>query len=618
MVLSAISLAVEYPETDKLSVIDRHYAAPVFSARLAGRDVRVAVGRIDKSRAADGVVFAALYHIRPDGTKKRIGVCESRASAALVDPVDIGAFANVQLFHARRASGGGAGGGPPDRRLNLSGMLTARGGAATPRGETVPTPRGIASPRMAHTTPNRESAVSIAPAVPIESTRVSWVARWMHDPGYDVLAPAPGDVFAAVVAALAPAGFATSVAALRASVAADVTAADFAARRETFVAATGRVRDLATKMARLKNRVTPELKTRAVVAAKRTGTGELSDIVVEAASVKARYETLASEKTALERFMRARYHGMETAETLAQFKIYIQTRYVADELAQRILEDLLCMKVLMFSRTACTHGDIDGVLMADVTDHGQRNAPRAARKFMLMQRDSATKIAALAYAGRTLLEPVDLPRALTDTLAERRRPRAVAPRDDALFCSVCAVAIGTLAECAPYPCTGAGEWFRDERRLPDFAILSTYPTWRRALCDTWPDAHFKMNGATFASVDHYCASYKCSQSHPDQAAMFSIESGDPRARAPVFGGGSLLTGLVDKTYTLARGHTARLAARAAKFAQHRDLAAALVATRDAEIRVRGTPGVPDAPDLDMMRLRATLRGAMPAASATTL
>jgi predicted NAD-dependent protein-ADP-ribosyltransferase YbiA (DUF1768 family) len=596
MVLSAISPTVEYPESIHVCVIDRAYAAPVFSARLAGRDVRVAVGRIDRSRAADGVVFAALYHVRSDGTKKRIGVCESKASATIAEPADIGNFANVSLFHTRRTSGGGGGGGNSPR---------GTGDASSPRTESAaPVQQAV-----------RRSAVFVAPPVAIRPTHASWVARWNHDPGYVVLPAAPGDLFAAVVAALAPAGFATSVAALRAAVAADVVPADFAARRETFVATAGRVRELATKMARLKHRITPDLKSRAIVAAKRTGTGELSDLVAKAAAVKTQYETLSAEKSALDHFVRSRYGGMETAETLAQFKVYIQTRYVADDLAHRILEDLLGTKILLFSRTACTHGDIDGVLMYDVTDRGQRNAPRAARKYILMQRDAPTKIAALAYGGRTMLDPNDLPRALADTLAERRRPRAVAPRDDALFDSRCAVTIGLFAECAPYPCTGAGEWFRDERRLPDFAILSTYPTWRRALCDEWIDAPFKMNRATFASVDHYCASYKCSQSHPDQAALFSMESGDARARTPVSGNSSsLLTGLVDKTYTLARGHSARLAARAAKFAQHRDLAAALMATLDAEIRTRGAPGVPDEPDLDMMRLRAELRAAKSPAS----
>lgn len=605
MVLSAIVPEVEYPETTDIDAADRNYAAPVFSAQLAGRPVRIVVGKLNSSRATSGIIFAALYISNLDNSKKRIGVCEVSTIDArarkLTDPVTITAFSHIRLFSPQLTgilSGKTGGGGAAAADITGMSRKSSDGGATTNPNSTLRNAliRGI--------------LISAQPI--LSATRTSWVARYFRNPEYCNITSPSKDIFTAVVSAMRYIGFTTSVAALRAAVVAETQPADFAAKRDTYLIIAGRIRDLSLKMSRIAHTITPSLKSRAIVASKRTGTQELPELLTVAAESKAQYVAYITERGALSRLLRMRYIGMQAIDTFEKYKVYLQTQYIADEFAHRVLEDLLSIKIVIFSKAAFISGDMEGVVEPDVSDLAQRNAPKSSRKFLLLQRDSPLKMNVVLYSKKGLCNVGDLSNDLVKHLAMRRRPRTRILFTHRLCDDMCALTIGATADDTPYPCMGTGEWFHNERRLPDFAVLSTYPKWRQVLDDSWVDAVFVLQGRTYASVNHYCASRKYIHSYPDRAASYTIESGDVRSRGDVSAYHITSATPMDRTYTRAQGIDDRLLARAAKFEQHPDLVAILLATGTAELRLRGNKDTPDEPATDFMQLRNTLLHTSPA------
>jgi ribA/ribD-fused uncharacterized protein len=119
-----------------------------------------------------------------------------------------------------------------------------------------------------------------------------------------------------------------------------------------------------------------------------------------------------------------------------------------------------------------------------------------------------------------------------------------------------------------------------------YQALAGVRHWRRMLSNFWP-ADFTLAGRTYRTVEHAFQAAKIALVDPAAAERFALDSGDELAR----GDG----GVARRHRKLALLDAARLrswdegkhevmrAAMAAKFGQHADLRAVLLATRPAEL-----------------------------------
>jgi predicted NAD-dependent protein-ADP-ribosyltransferase YbiA (DUF1768 family) len=147
-----------------------------------------------------------------------------------------------------------------------------------------------------------------------------------------------------------------------------------------------------------------------------------------------------------------------------------------------------------------------------------------------------------------------------------------------------------------------------ETLLVDFAQLATSKqNWRKWIADDWCRAPIRVNGKTYASVEHCCAAFALATEFPDVAQQFAIESTHPWSSI------STTKAIADIKES---GPAARVRmmspavqriARAAKFAQHPDLALILCATYPALILSQPHTRSVKEPDICLMRLRETLR-----------
>lgn len=161
----------------------------------------------------------------------------------------------------------------------------------------------------------------------------------------------------------------------------------------------------------------------------------------------------------------------------------------------------------------------------------------------------------------------------------------------------------------PPPGKGVNEHVADAR-----AYAALPPDWRRMLSNFWP-CELRLDGLTFASVEHYYHHCKYARTAPDFARRFAIESGSAFCRDPAraktaggkTGGAFRPAGTpVDADFMASKPAQAAAFRRAmaVKFALP-PLRDVLLATRDAELW-HGTRGVRPHLVIPLMQVRAAL------------
>ena len=452
----------------------------------------------------------------------------------------------------------------------------------------------------------QRGAINISSPSPIEVSN-TWISTIMHNNKYTELVSTntpsinSKDIVAAISAAICAAGYNTSPAALRALAAEDVSLADFESRKDAYLTAIHRSRDLATKITHLKKVILPALISR---------TKNSPQIQPELTAAKLRRDELVAECRAIHAFVIARYPNMETVDTLAKFKVYIQSSiYIADDFIIRILERALKIQIIVFSTRAYKSHDLSAIVAT--AGHRELNS---AKSFVLVSRIAANNVSSIAYNGNTLIPYADLSSALIQKCKSTYilritylKPTIMAVAG--LYNPECAIAIGNNTDATAYPCTGPSEFCLRETLLVDFAQLATSKqNWRKWIADDWCHSPIRVNGKTYASVEHCCAAFALATEFPDIAQCFAAESMHSWSRISA----SKAIEDIKKSGPAERVRMTSPAvqriARTAKFEQYPDLAKILCATYPALIlgQLHIINSVRE-PDICLMRLRETLR-----------
>ncbi len=158
------------------------------------------------------------------------------------------------------------------------------------------------------------------------------------------------------------------------------------------------------------------------------------------------------------------------------------------------------------------------------------------------------------------------------------------------------------------PGEGVHERIRD---VSAYAALAQVPDWRKRLSNFWV-ADFTLDGQSFRTVEHCFQAAKIGLVSPEKARSFALESGSALAK----GDGNaarkqrklvLLDGAQLAAWE-ARKHGVMQAAMKAKFSQHAELRAVLLATRPAELWHGTGRGQPPSRIYDLEQIRAELAG----------
>lgn len=651
MAESRLDPGLVYPVRRELEAADKDFDAWVYETPLDGVRTAVAIGRPrDTFMAEHGVIVYPVYRIQDEAVEGQVGLYEVREDQVpnVLDedgelrperlgppvlypgldagraPVMPGADTATQQQQPAAASAqAGGGGGADAARAQNEGMETAE-----------------------------ESAAARKAYRPARGAQ--WIQKFMKSAKYHVVPNPPnGDcLFASIRQGLEARGRAVTVAELRAQLAAEANqslfeeySTQYAMARAEFDEASAVTKRLTAESRGLKRRMRGAERSAQMA------------IASQAETVTRDLRAENEKREAAEEYL-GELEFMEGISNLAGMKAVLQSqKYWGDTWAVSTLERLLNVKFIIFSKRAFDEGDLDNVLLCGQNNDGvlERRGTFEPDFYLLLglsgNDSGSTHYELISYDGERALDfarlpyrvrylvltrclernagPYSLIPAFRDELARVQPagdvesadsgPGGSAPVGKAVFQMYGKSAGG------PRPGEGTGETL-GRHDAQEFADLAAIPNWRRLISDDGPSAAdvkgskcrecLEIDGKRWATVRHYALAARYAAEHPEFRELLSYDSGgkvgrDVDVAARVVKGarpkkGDPVAPAADAEAD-AQEMEAERRAREAKFAPGTRANKALVATRDAALRlyVRGAPAQAAT---GLMQLRDELAG----------
>jgi len=338
---------------------------------------------------------------------------------------------------------------------------------------------------------------------------------------------------------------------------------------------------------------------------------------------------------------------MKNIDTMDKYKDYIKTSsFWADAWAISTIENLLNIKVIIFSETAYTEKSYDSVMNCGEINSKIEATGTFKPDFYIMATYSGDHYRLITYKNKKILGFTEIPYKVKIMIVKKcleknsgiyyliqdfRNFKAKlgidadegAISEDAeadehminsdLYSLNNVFMFHIKAQIKPGPGEGTKEKIAKDQ-IAGFIPLSQIPEWRRKLSDWWV-APFKVDGHRWSSVEHYIQAAKFKKGYPDFYVLFSLDNGEnPLTTDPTI---AHKTGemkmkkflpknvKVDTDYDLGRGDEERKVALLAKFSQNPDLNEMLKLTANARLDIFKSGSAPK-PDIELMRVRKEL------------
>ena len=368
------------------------------------------------------------------------------------------------------------------------------------------------------------------------------------------------------------------------------------------------------------------------------------ELISEAGKLKAQYKEKVAERKAKEALQTEYVGYMKNIKTLEQFRAYIKTSgFWADAWTISTLERILNVKFIIMSEQ-----EYDNGALASVLNCGEVNSVISERgifspEFYIIATYSGDHYRLITYKHKRIFTFREIPYGLKILIIKKCMERnsgvywliqefrnmkaalGIDPdvgkpveNDDEHLGDLCdsdvVFVFGEKASGVAKPGKASGEKIA-QSKIPDYVDLAKNKDWRRKLDDKWSGMVMTIDGAKWASVEHYMQYAKYKKGFPDFAALFSIDSGNKigtDVKMAVAAGEEGKSGKkvlrpanvsADADFALGRKEEERKIALDAKFSQNEDLKQILMATHRAQLSkfVDSDEAVMDVP---LMRLRS--------------
>lgn len=463
-----------------------------------------------------------------------------------------------------------------------------------------------------------------------ESAKNNWMEKYMKNNNYDIIDnEGGGDCFFAVIRdAFHQIGHQTTVQKLRDILAQEATDELYMHYRTLYVNFFTEIQLKIKEMNDIKKTIA-EMKKRIKDITDKT---ESKKLVQDVKDINIRFQRIKLEKEDSEELMKEFKH-MATIDTFDKFKEFIKTsNYWADTWAVSTLEKLLNIKVIILSKEAFEHGDLDSVLQCgQLNDSHLEQQGNFKPDFYIMTCYLGYHYQLISYKHKRIFKfneiPYDIKVLVINKCIEKNAgpyyliqdfrnlktriglsPDEGAPTDsdeeylvDDLYEPEIQFMFHAKSAGNAKAGKGSGEKIV-ETRMTEFNFLNKDPSckdWRRKLDDSWI-APFQLDNHRWSSVEHYYQGAQFKKGYPDFYLQFSLDSGTDISKDIVIAraAGSKSGKLKDKilrpknvkfdadfmeTDLIMRNVEERNSALEAKFMQNADLKKLLAETKKAKL-----------------------------------
>ena len=485
----------------------------------------------------------------------------------------------------------------------------------------------------------------------------NWIQIYMKNENFEIQdVEDNGDCFFAVIRdAFKQIGHNTTVAKLRALVAHEVTEDIFEEHKNLYTSLVGQIQEYNKELSDIKNKIEKEMNQRAKNA--KDNKFELKAILEETKELKEKHKLLLKNKQVTQSMIDEDVTNFDKIHSIEDFRAFIQTsQYWADSWSISVLEELLNVKLIVFSERSFMENDLHNVLLCGEVNKniGQKQIFEPDYyictcfrgdhyKSISYKEKKILKFHEIPYHTKTLILNKCLERnsgsfyiipdfknmkTKLGLIEEEEEDDTDNITDSNIYDKNIVFEFYRYSNNAPKPGKGVNEKIPSDKRS-SFIDLAKISSWRRKLDDSWDESPFELDGKKWLSVEHYYQSSKFRKQNPDFSNLFSLNNKDSdisksvdlalcagsktgrvigKAKKQVKGNSTLLrpkTVEIDPDFYGERNQQERGKAVLAKFQQNEDLKNLLFNTKDAML-VRYVHGSPAEKDNILMNIRYKL------------
>lgn len=345
--------------------------------------------------------------------------------------------------------------------------------------------------------------------------------------------------------------------------------------------------------------------------------------IVKEASILSQRHKQVKEELAMTKELLKEYIFMKDVKTLGDFKKIINTcDFWAETWAISTLERILNIKLIILSSQQWKANDIDNILQCGQLNDKileERNEFKPDNYIIIDYTGDHYRL--ITYKNRgafTFSElPYDIKVLVVNKCMERQAgPYYIIPEFrnfadelnidikesnesdikliNSLYNNDIVFQFYNKSNGKPLPGKGTGESIPSDK-VKDFVELSKMKEWRKKLSNSWTEHPIKLDGLTWLSVEHYYQGNKFKIDNPEFYKLFAMESSSDISKDPELAkAAGSKTGkkgtqqvrdkkiLIDKEFDK-QSRIIMEKAMYAKFTQHEELKAILIATKDAKL-----------------------------------
>jgi hypothetical protein len=680
MVSSNINPKINYVENRTIEDEDKGHASSVYEIELFDIPIAIVIGKPKYTFAQHDVIFYPIYIISNDKIKSQIGVFEIETNKALsvvdndgdlelskINEPIVYSFVNekfikksnsnpqmydvvspVKPLSSTTSTDSSSDDSSSEDELDKIGRISKKKKSSKEKDleKEVETERkkGIFIIDKNFVQPDTLIEETTDIDVPYkENVRDKWIAKFMKNEMYNIQeVETNGDCFFAVIRdAFKSIGQNTTVDKMRTLLSNETTDEIYREQRLVYTQLFTEQKSIEKQIEDIK-KINAEYKKR--MKHKKITIEESNQIQEEVNKLKIEYAKKKQELQNTVKMIDNDIGYMKNIDTMDKYKDYIKTSsFWADAWAISTIENLLNIKVIIFSETAYTEKAYDSVMNCGEINSNIEKTGTFKPDFYIMATYSGDHYRLITYKNKKILGFTEIPYKVKIMIVKKCLEKnsgiyyliqdfrnfkaklgidadegAISEDVEAdehminseLYSLENVFTFHIKAQIDPKPGKGSNEKVAKDQ-IAGFIPLSKIPEWRRKLSDWWV-APFKVDGHRWSSVEHYIQAVKFKKGYPDFYVLFSLDNGEnPLTTDPTIahktGEMKLKKFLpknvkVDTDYDLGRGDEERKVALLAKFSQNPDLNEMLKLTKNARLDIFKSGSAPK-PDIELMRVR---------------
>ena len=503
-----------------------------------------------------------------------------------------------------------------------------------------------------------------------ESSRDTWIEKYMRNNNYRIHeVESNGDcLFAVIRDAFADIGKKTTVDKLRAILSKEMTDAVFHEYRKVYLSFLDEVQSLNRDLAAIENTIKEYKKSVKRISDKTTG--DAKEMLKKSKELEQEKKNIVAKIKETEEMQTVYTGNMKQIDTLEKMRQHIKTTaFWADSWAISTLERVLNVKLVIFSQQAymAEEGapDLDGVLLCGEASKELQERQTFSPDYYIFATYSGDHYKLISYKSRKIFQFREVPYDVKILILNRCLSRLSGtyymindfrnfktkfgidedegvPEDyreleghGSLFTANTVFVFCSNSDPKMKPGEGNGEKIQSEDKSKYAKLNTKYNSWRKKLDDDWDKSPLIIDGHKWTSLTHYMQGVQYKKTHPDVYLMFSLDSDPDSNLAKSVKTAKAFKGIVkeveqlkdedkkkktlkapkkqvnviapDLDFDKNRREEERAKALKAKFQDNETMRLMLKTTGDALLIHKCGSGEPAIPDMELMRVRDSIR-----------